>query len=130
MFTKVIMFIIIHNIEKRYVKYNHVDIENVRRIEMILENGIYEYEEGKFGIVLRVNETNSMISMRLLEEFDPNYYGEGDPYYVEDVAIIEVHPELLNEQTLRGHKYLLLDYLLEEEELAKGYDLTKYIKGE
>ena len=97
---------------------------------MILESGIYEYEEGKFGIVLYVKRENSTLLVKPLEAFDPNYYGEGDPHFVEgDAEPIEVRPEVLNDQTLKGHKIFLLDYLRDNEEFAKAYDLAKYIKG-
>ena len=97
---------------------------------MILENGIYEFKEGKFGIVLYVEKANSTVVVKPLDEFDPNYYGEGDPHLVEsDAEPIEVHPEVLNDQTLKGHKIFLLNYLRDNEEFAKAYDLAKYIKG-
>lgn len=97
---------------------------------MILENGIYEYEEGKFGVVLYVNKENLTVEIKPLKEFDPDYYGGGDPHFVEDEGTIEVRPEFLNDRTLRGHKYFLLNYLRENKEFAKAYDLAKYIKDE
>ena len=96
---------------------------------MILENGIYEYEEGKFGVVLYIERANSTVVVKPLDEFDPSRYGEGDPYLVEgDAEPIEVNPEVLNDQTLKGHKIFLLDYLRDNEEFAKVYDLAKYIE--